>query len=317
MKLRTRVTKKILSILMAMLMMFSIASMAFADNETVEDIPDNETVEEDPEDEETEDEEDEEETEDDEETEDEEEVELTDEESEEAGVTPDSPLWGLDRALERINLALTFGKSAKAKKGLAHARERLMEVKAMIAAKRIAQAEKAQKAHKNIMEDVTENVEDMGNGDGEQELADQVEIEEALAKNEEILNNIRLKVRGLSDEDKAQLEEVIGGLEGVTSEFKVKVQANKQKTMIKIKAEKGATDEEIAALEAALKEGKELAKVRIVKQGTGVIKERGKDKEAEPEGDEPEEDEDEKKGKGKGKGKDKGGDDEEDEPEDN
>ena len=38
------------------------------------------------------------------------------------------------------------------------------------------------------------------------------------------------------------------------------------------------TDEEIAALENALKEGKELADVRIVKKGEGVIKEKGKEK---------------------------------------
>jgi len=198
--------------------------------------------------------------------------------TEEAGTTPDSALWGLDRALERISLALTLGKSAKAKMGLAHAKERLLEVQAMIAAKKADKAAKAQEAFEDTMQEVTENVDEMGDGDGEQELADQVEIEKAAKKNEMILNNIRLKVNGLSDEQKSQLSSVISGLQNVTSDFKVKVQVNKNKSMIKIKAEKGASDAEIAALENALKQGEELAKVRIVKQGAGAVKERGSDK---------------------------------------
>ena len=37
-----------------------------------------------------------------------------------AGVTPDNGfLWGLERALERLDLALTFNKADKARKGLA------------------------------------------------------------------------------------------------------------------------------------------------------------------------------------------------------
>jgi len=73
------------------------------------------------------------------ETEEEEEdvVEVPEEVIEEAGVTPDSILWPFERIIERIDMKLTLGKSAKAKKGLAHARQRLLEVQAMIAAKRM------------------------------------------------------------------------------------------------------------------------------------------------------------------------------------
>ncbi len=54
------------------------------------------------------------------------EVELPD-----AGTTPDSFFYGLDRAFERISLALTFNKAAKAEKRLQIASERLAELKAM------------------------------------------------------------------------------------------------------------------------------------------------------------------------------------------
>lgn len=48
------------------------------------------------------------------------------------GVTPDSWLYGLDRAFERINLALTFDRAAKAEKHLQIASERIAELKAMV-----------------------------------------------------------------------------------------------------------------------------------------------------------------------------------------
>ena len=54
------------------------------------------------------------------------EVELPD-----AGTTPDSPFYGLERAFENIGLALTFNKAKKAEKRLQRASERLAELKAM------------------------------------------------------------------------------------------------------------------------------------------------------------------------------------------
>jgi len=38
--------------------------------------------------------------------------------TEEVSVTPDSPLWGVKLAIERIDLALTFNRAAKSEKGL-------------------------------------------------------------------------------------------------------------------------------------------------------------------------------------------------------
>ena len=53
------------------------------------------------------------------------------EELPDAGVTPDSALYGLDKAFERIGLALTFDKAKKAEKRLQIASERLAELKSM------------------------------------------------------------------------------------------------------------------------------------------------------------------------------------------
>ncbi len=48
-----------------------------------------------------------------------------------AGITPDSPLYRLDKAIERISLAITFNKAEKADKRLQIASERLAELKEM------------------------------------------------------------------------------------------------------------------------------------------------------------------------------------------
>jgi hypothetical protein len=48
-----------------------------------------------------------------------------------AGITPDSPLYILDKAIERISLAITFYKAEKAEKRLQIASERLAELKEM------------------------------------------------------------------------------------------------------------------------------------------------------------------------------------------
>jgi paraquat-inducible protein B len=89
-------------------------------------------------------------------------IEVSETTEEDAGITPDSPiLYGLERAMERISYSLTLGKSAKAKKGLAHALERLAEVQVMIAEKKLDAAEKASKAHGQELEQVQEDIAEM------------------------------------------------------------------------------------------------------------------------------------------------------------
>ena len=50
----------------------------------------------------------------------------------EAGTTPDSFVWGIDRAIENLELALTFNIAKKENKRLENAYERLLEVKEML-----------------------------------------------------------------------------------------------------------------------------------------------------------------------------------------
>jgi len=65
--------------------------------------------------------------------------------TEDPGITPDSFLWGLDKALDQLTLLLTFDKGEKAKKGIEIARERLLEVREMIEENKLEAAEKGKR----------------------------------------------------------------------------------------------------------------------------------------------------------------------------
>jgi hypothetical protein len=296
--------KKITALLVVMMFMLSIVPFAFAENETttvndtVEDVVDDTPVEEvveetteepveetteevveeetpaeevieeaaeETEEEATEEALEEEVAEEESPVEEEVEVEVPAEELEEAGTTPDSFLWNLDLALEKIDLLLTFDETEEAKKELEYARERLLEVQAMVAEDDVEAAEEAQAAHDELMEDVEETLEAMGNGDGEQELADEVEIEEKLNEHRMLVQKVEgnmLKTKGLTAEQQAKVQTMFQNMGESADGVKIQIQEKKNKTKIKIKAEKGMTDEEIAALEeqvrTAVGEGKEI-----------------------------------------------------------
>ncbi|MBW2984049.1 hypothetical protein KY361_02985 [Candidatus Woesearchaeota archaeon] len=197
-----------------------------------------------------------------------EEAEIPEEIEEEAGITPDNPLWGLERAAEQVSLALTFDKSAKAKKGLAHARERLVELQVMMAARKLRPAVKAQKAHNDAMEGVNNDIASLGSASAAQELEDEIEFEGLLYDHRTIIleiNNMKLKMKGLTAVQQAQLNGVIASVDSSAMRAQLSVRAKKDKTKLRIKATNNLSDEQLNALEeqarAAAGEG---AKAKVV-----------------------------------------------------
>jgi len=71
-----------------------------------------------------------------------------------AGITPDSPLYGIERALERIRMKLTYGNEAKVNYGLLIAEERLSEIQAMIKKNNSNAIEKAQQERVKIIQEI-------------------------------------------------------------------------------------------------------------------------------------------------------------------
>lgn len=170
--------------------------------------------------------------------------------SEDAGTTPDSALYGLDRALERIELALTFGRAAKAKKGLKHAKERLAEVKAMARAKKLAAMEEAQEAHDEILEEVQENLEEVSEEDSEADLEVVTDLENELNEHDQEVEKVEafvdLKIIGeLTEEQQQKLDELIASLKASGDNVRVKFKAKKDRAFIKYKTEFDKTDKQV------------------------------------------------------------------------
>ena len=106
-------------------------------------------------------------------------------------VTPDSPLWGVKRAIERIDLALTLNKAAKSEKGLKYARIRLLEVQKMLKKGDFKNAARAEEAHGKLLVNVRKNI-DKAKGT---EKAEKVkELEDKLSKNIAVLEAVKAKL---------------------------------------------------------------------------------------------------------------------------
>ena len=198
----------------------------------------------------------------------------TTEEAVEAGTTPDSPLWGLEKAMERLSMLITLGKAAKAKKGLMHARERLAEVKAMIEAKKLDKAAKAQKAHEEGMAEVEENI-NVISEDPEEELDSEVDVEKEIAMHDAELSDVEetadTEIQGtLTEEQKDELDSVVNSLEADAEKVRSKMDAKRENTRIKLKTKLGKTDAEVDAQEAKIAKEANLQKLteKIIAQST-------------------------------------------------
>ncbi len=181
-------------------------------------------------------------------------------ETETGGVGPDSPfLWGLDRAIERIHLALTFNKAAKAKLGLAHARERLLEVRQMINAKRLEAAEKAKEQHGKALGRVKAMLGRIEAADPEEELEEQLEIENEIEEHEEdiekIETEIEIKIKGeLTTDQQEAVDNLIEAFKDKVAELEIEIEVEEGKTKTKIKTVTGKSDEEVDEIVARARE---------------------------------------------------------------
>jgi hypothetical protein len=163
-------------------------------------------------------------------------------------ITPDNPFWAFDRLFERIDLFLTFDRSAKAEKGLAHARERLAEVNAMIAANRLDAATTAQEAFDEDMAGVETEVDALSESNATDEVTKVVGIEKKVSDTKLLLGDIevRIKVRGnLTDEQQALIDSILANLGNTTSKVEIKIVNKKEESKVKIKIQTGRTDAEV------------------------------------------------------------------------
>jgi len=131
-----------------------------------------------------------------------EEVNITEgvEENVSAGITPDRPiLWGLERALERIQLALTFNKVKKAELRLKLAEERLAEMKLMAKKKKVKAMLKAQMIHAKLINQILgENVTINETVGQDENLTKAEKIALRLEKHLQVLQAVKEKLESMN-----------------------------------------------------------------------------------------------------------------------
>ena len=182
---------------------------------------------------------------DDTESEDEEESEV------DAGSVPGDTFYGLDRAMERISLALTFNKAKRSEKALKQAQERLMELKQLeLEGDAEKLRERARENYAKALGKVEDEVEELESTDDStenyEELAKMQRGMMSLSERSEAIKNAILERHGenMTEEQIAHLEEVFNKIQEKRSEVEQKIEDKKEAAKIRYKASSGANDYE-------------------------------------------------------------------------
>lgn len=186
-----------------------------------------------------------------------------------AGVEPDSALYGLDRAMERISLALTFNKAKRAEKALKNAEERLAEVRDMVEANKLDEAEEAQKNHEKSMKEAEDDIAEIeSDGDAEKSkeaLEDVSKVEKEILSHSQkvalVKDTILAKMadKNMSAEKIARITAVFDKIKAKAVEVEDKSAQKKEQVKTKYKALAGKTDEEVEEVENQIDEESGLA----------------------------------------------------------
>ncbi|MEM5811989.1 MAG: DUF5667 domain-containing protein [Candidatus Aenigmatarchaeota archaeon] len=169
-----------------------------------------------------------------------------------AGITPDNFLYPLDVALDKLSLLLTFDPTAKARKGLEIARERLLEVREMIIQNKFQDAEKARAEHRSMLNEIENSIKALKIDNSTEELKRTLEIEKEIEEHEDEVNSVlgeavlKVKVKGgLTQEQLQALENFVSTLKNRTDEVKVKIEIKKGEVKTKMKNQFNLTEIEV------------------------------------------------------------------------
>ncbi|MBW6461481.1 MAG: hypothetical protein K0B07_00310 [DPANN group archaeon] len=178
-------------------------------------------------------------------------VQSDEEDSAEAGVTPDSPLYRLDVAMDNIGLMFTFNKAKKAEKKLEIAKERLKEAKMMAIANNLDAMEKAKNRHDAMLLSAEEDIEAI-NGNETKALMSNIRIKSMLKlHNQEVADveqELTLRVRGnLKDKQQEKLDSFIESMKGSSKSIEVKVQNKEEKMKAVVKRTRNLSDDDVDA----------------------------------------------------------------------
>jgi hypothetical protein len=191
-----------------------------------------------------------------------------------AGVTPDSPFYGLERAMERLRVSFTAGKAEKAKLKLRYAEERLAEAEQMADEGNEEALVEAQEAHDEEIEEVENLVEeietDSSEDVAEEALEDVNNLRLGLLNHSERINFVHTRIldrlrenENVSDEQLAHLEEVFAKIYNKSLVMELKMIQRRENVRTKYKVLSNKTEEELNESEADFLEQIQEVKDRI------------------------------------------------------
>ena len=165
----------------------------------------------------------------------------------EVGTTPDQSGYGLKLAMEKIRLALTFNRAKKAELSLNMAELRLKEARLMAAKNKLESLERIRNEHRKYLDIAERNI-DSSDDDSEDALEKQARIEIKLKEQkgqvEELESLILLKAKGLTEEQKQKLLELIKEFEAENEDLELKITDKTNVVKTRLKA-KGLSEDEI------------------------------------------------------------------------
>lgn len=192
-------------------------------------------------------------------------------------ITPDSPLWDVKVALEKISLALTFDKAKRAEKALQQAKKRLLEVEAMIQENKVDAAAKARARHTELLADVEAKVNAMDKTDVKAELREKIRLRSELEMHENEVEDldertkIHIQIKGeLTTEQRSKLEDFIESMKSASADVRVKVSNSEERTKVKIAQKNNRTKAEIESEIESLED--EVIKAHFEKRAELALK---------------------------------------------
>ncbi len=167
-----------------------------------------------------------------------------------AGITPDSPLWGIDTAFENIDLALTFDNEVKVRKRLEIARERLLEAQLMAERSNVDAVERAQRIHERQLAAVRNTLRLLEGVNATQELRANVEFEQELERQNREATKLEIRVRGnLSQEQVDKLLALFESFKNESDEARLEVRQERDRIRIKLRTMDALTEDEVRDIE--------------------------------------------------------------------
>jgi hypothetical protein len=200
-----------------------------------------------------------------------------------AGVTPDSPFYGIDKALDSISLALTFDKAKRAEKSLAIAKERLLEVKAMIEENKADKAEDAEKEYEKALKDSEDAVDEIESTDNSAKARADIKAilkirDETLSHSEKVAlvkERILARMEGnMTTEQYARLNAIFDRIENKSLQVEAKLTERKEAAKIKYKVLSNMTDDDADTVEAELEADFEAKREARIQRHLEAVKER-------------------------------------------